>query len=120
MLSPFNQYDLDAIYQNQINIETVEKIVPNLPELLSKAINIFRFIRYYLVEGGLETADIPVTEISLYLEQVGLPITISDQIEILFEQQFPNIYCINFKILEEMELVLIKKYILKAMLDKTG
>ena len=117
MQSSFDQFDLDSIYQNQIGFETVEKMLPHLPESSVTAINIFRFTRYYLVEGGLETTDIPVTEISLHLERAGLPMLIAGQVESLFETQFPNVYCVNFNVLEEMELVLIKKHILEEMLD---
>ena len=117
MQSELDQFDLDAIYQNQIGFEAVVKMLPYLPEPYVRAINIFRFVRYYLIEGGLETADIPVTEIALHLENAGLPSVIAEQVELLFESQFPNIYCINFKALEEMELEFIKKHILDEMLD---
>ncbi|HBF07872.1 MAG: hypothetical protein CMD81_08255 [Gammaproteobacteria bacterium] len=118
MQSSFDQFELDSIYQNQIGFETVEKMLPYLPAMSVSAINIFRFIRHYLVEGGMGATDVPVTEIALHLERAGLPLLIAGQIESLFETQFPAIYCINFNVLEEMELVLIKKHIFEEMLDK--
>ena len=117
MQSTFDQFDLEALYQNQIGLETVERMPPELPEVFVKAINIFRLVRHYMLKGGIEAIDVPVPEISLRLEDSGFAPHLANQVQALFSEQFPNLYSINFNVLEELELALIKKHILDTMLE---
>ncbi|HBF09295.1 MAG TPA: hypothetical protein DDW29_13655 [Gammaproteobacteria bacterium] len=110
-----NQIDLEFLYNNQLALDSVEKLLPTLPESMIKAINVFRTIRSYLLIKNLNGDIIPINHICHMLKDAGIPLPVARSIEAIFIEQFCQLHSISFNLLIDMELSILKKFLLKEI-----
>jgi len=110
-----NQIDLEFLYNDQLALGSVEKLLPVLPESLNKTINVLRTIRFHFLINNLNGDIIPVNHICHTLKNAGMPLPVARSIEAIFIEQFCQLHSISFDLLIDMELSILKKFLLKEI-----
>lgn len=112
VLSPLDNFAIEGLYQDHQVYETVEGLLPQLKDDTVKMINVLRYARHYLKCGRAEDAEIAVSDFAVKLNECGLPIKLSQLIESIYTEAFPEADWITMPLLEDSELAIIQKDIL--------